>query len=169
MWSSPLAQLSYPSPQPGKPSVRDSNKLSRIVRRASGQDRLYRGQNARVFSPNEINEFSDESSVPCSLLRNVSSSAKVFRVGVAILVIYLATIPCISFSGQRQVTCVAHRILSAFGVDGSELVSEAQIDVVQESGLIRTVVLRRIECLNDILLASLPVLGRERQVFQVDY
>jgi len=54
-------------------------------------------------------------------------------------------------------------------MNGSELVREAQVDVVQESGLVRTVVLRRIECLNDILLADLPVLGPERQIFQVDY
>jgi len=154
-----LAQLSYTSPQPGESGVRDPKKLSRIVRRASGPDRLYRGQNARVFSPHEINELSDESSVPCSLLGNVSSPAKVPRVLVAILVIYLATILCVHLRGQRQVTRVAHRILSAFGMDGSELVREAQVDVVQESGLVRTVVLRRIECLNDILPADRPVLG----------
>jgi len=54
-------------------------------------------------------------------------------------------------------------------MDGSELVREAQVDVVQESGLVRTVMLRRVECLDDILLASFPVLGRKRQISQVDY
>jgi hypothetical protein len=88
--------------------------------------------------------------------------------GVAILVIYLATIRCVHLRGQRHVTRMAHRVLSAFGMDGSELVREAQVDVVQESGLVRTVVLRRIECLNDILLSSLPVLGPKRQIFHVD-
>ena len=70
---------------------------------------------------------------------------------------------------QRQVTRVAHGVLSAFGVYGSELVREAQVNVVQKPRLVRTMVLGRVEGLHDVLFASLPVLGCSRQIFHVDY
>jgi hypothetical protein len=53
-------------------------------------------------------------------------------------------------------------------MDRSELVSEAQVDVVEEPGAVRAKVLVRIERLHDILFASLPVLGGCWQKSQVD-
>jgi hypothetical protein len=49
-----------------------------------------------------------------------------------------------------------------------KLISEAQVDVVEEAGAVRSVVLARIECLDDVLFASLPVLGDRGQAPQVN-
>jgi nucleoid DNA-binding protein len=49
-----------------------------------------------------------------------------------------------------------------------EPVSEAQVDVVEEPGAVRSVVPVRIERLHDVLFASLPVLGGRGQVTQVN-
>ena len=50
----------------------------------------------------------------------------------------------------------------------SELVREAEIDVVPEPRFVCAVMLNRVERLHDVVPASLPVLGRFRQVLQVD-
>jgi hypothetical protein len=49
-----------------------------------------------------------------------------------------------------------------------KLVRQSQVDVVEEPGAARSVVLVRIESLHDVLLASLPVLGGCGLVSQVD-
>jgi hypothetical protein len=54
-------------------------------------------------------------------------------------------------------------------VDGSELVRETQVNVIQKPRLVGTVVLGRVERLYDVLLASVPMLGCRRQVFHVDH
>ena len=80
----------------------------------------------------------------------------------------LIAIRFLPMGGQGQVAGSAQRILHPFRVDRPEFVSEAQVDVVEEPGAVRPVVLVRIERLHDVLFASLPVLGDRGQVSQVD-
>jgi nucleoid DNA-binding protein len=90
------------------------------------------------------------------------------RVRVEELVSGLILICSIPMVGQGQVAGATQWILRPFQIDCSELVPEAQVDVVEEAGAVRAKVLVRIERLHDILLASLTVLGRWGQVAQVN-
>jgi nucleoid DNA-binding protein len=87
---------------------------------------------------------------------------------MAELVPDLIAIRFVEMSGQGQVAGTTQGILLPFRADRPIFVSEAQVDVVLEPSLVRPVVLVRIECLHDVLFASLTVLGCRRQVIQVD-
>jgi hypothetical protein len=80
----------------------------------------------------------------------------------------LIAIYFVEMDGQGQVAGATQWVLYPFQMDRSELVSEAQVDVVEEPGAVRAKVLVRIERLHDILFASLPVLGGCGQKSQVD-
>ncbi len=87
---------------------------------------------------------------------------------MAVLVIHLTPILGIHLNRQRQVPCAAQRIFRADRLHCSELVREAQVDVVQEPTQVRAVVPGRIEGLHNVLFTSLPVLGCGWQVSHVD-
>jgi nucleoid DNA-binding protein len=87
---------------------------------------------------------------------------------VAVLVVHLAQVLYIHQPGQGQVPCPAQRVFRAGRIHASEFVRKAQVDVIQEPTDARAVVPGRIESLNDVLLASLPVPGRGRQIPHVD-
>jgi hypothetical protein len=64
------------------------------------------------------------------------------------------------FSPEGEVSGATQGVLHALGMNGSELIREAEIDVVTEPGFIRPVVPQRVERCHDVLLASVAVLGR---------
>jgi hypothetical protein len=82
---------------------------------------------------------------------------------MAELVSYLIAISFIDVGGQGQVAGATQGIFHPFRVDRPKFVSEAQVDVVKEPSVVRSVVLVRIERLHDVLLASMTVLGRRGQ------
>jgi len=77
----------------------------------------------------------------------------------------IATFP---FGVERHVSVLRQRILHSLRAKSSESIREAQVDVVLKPGLVRAVVLARIERLHDVFLASVPVFGCGGQVLQVD-
>ncbi len=64
--------------------------------------------------------------------------------------------------GQGQVAGAAQRVLHPLRADRPKFVSEAKVDVVEEPGGARPVMLVRVERLHDVLLARLAVLGNRR-------
>ncbi len=87
---------------------------------------------------------------------------------MAVLVVHPTAVFSIPLNRQRHVPSAAQRILRAGRLHGSEFVPKAQVDVVQEPMHVRAMVLSRVEGLHDVFLASFSVLGRGRQVSQVD-
>ncbi len=69
----------------------------------------------------------------------------------------------IGVSTQRDASRSADRLHHSRRVHGSELVCQAQIDVVPESSLIRSVVTLRIERLEEVSLAIVSVFGTGRE------
>lgn len=87
---------------------------------------------------------------------------------MAVLIVHLTPILHVDLSGQRQVPSASQRVCYALRTHSPEFVREAQVDVVQEPTLARTIVPDGIKRLRDVFLATLPVLGRGREVPQVD-
>ncbi|MGA8152714.1 MAG: hypothetical protein WB952_17315 [Terriglobales bacterium] len=87
---------------------------------------------------------------------------------MAELIADLMAIRFLEMGGQGQVAGAADWVLHPFRTDRPEFVSEAKVDVVEEPGTARTIVLVGVKCLHDVLLASLTVLGDRGQVPQVD-
>ena len=105
--------------------------------------------------------------VPLPLL-TLAPPPQVRRMCMTELVAHLPGIALINVSPEGNVPCAADRILHPFRTDRPELVCQTQIDVVEEPGAVRPVMLARVERLYDVLFASLPVLGGRGQVPQVD-
>jgi hypothetical protein len=82
---------------------------------------------------------------------------------MAELVADLIAIRFVEMGAQGQVAGTTQGVFHPFRVDRPKFVSETKVDVVEEPGTIRSVVLVRIERLNDVLLASLTVLRRRGQ------
>lgn len=75
-------------------------------------------------------------------------------------------IPNIAIVGvfaERDVPCTADWVRHLFRTDRPEFVSEADVDVVEEPGTVRAVMLIGVERLHDILIGSVPVFGDRRQ------
>lgn len=68
---------------------------------------------------------------------------------------------------ERKIPGAVQGVLGALGVHGPELIREAEVDIVPESGFVCPVVPQRVKRRHDVLLASLTVLRGSRQRRQV--
>jgi hypothetical protein len=87
---------------------------------------------------------------------------------MAELVPDLIAIRFVEMGAQGQVAGTTQGIFHPFRIDRPKFVPEAEVNVVLKPGLVRPVVLVRIERLHDVFLASLTVLGRRGQEAQVN-
>jgi hypothetical protein len=87
---------------------------------------------------------------------------------VAVAVIDGAGVITFHMCVERYISWIGERIFHTLRVWAPEFIREAQVDVVQEPTQVRAIVLGRVEGLNDVLLASFSILGRGRQVSQVN-
>jgi hypothetical protein len=142
--------------------------LSGVVWIPRFKDHLHRSERARIFALHKIHELANKVPVLALFLLTLTLCPEMRRVCMAELISDLIAIRFVEMSGQGQVAGATQGILLPFRVDRPISVSEAQVDVVLKPCLVRPVVLVRIECLHDVLFASLTVLGDRGQVSQVD-
>ena len=107
--------------------------------RLSQKERLDCWQNIRVFSPDEVQEFGDESSILTPFLGSICSPLQVFRMCVAKLIADRKGIATFSLCVERHVSGLGQRIFHTLGAKSPEFVREAQVDVVLKPGLVRPV------------------------------
>ncbi|MGC2467115.1 MAG: hypothetical protein WA517_18120 [Candidatus Acidiferrum sp.] len=78
---------------------------------------------------------------------------------MTISVVHSAGVFSFGLSVEREVSGATQGILHALGMHSSELIREAEIDVITEPGFVRPVASQRVKRFNDVLLASFAVLG----------
>lgn len=132
------------------------------------EDRPYRWPHIRVVAGYEIREPRYSVTLLPLPFQMLGSSPEVFRVLMEVLVIDGAGVARSRMCVDRDISWIGERIFHPLRVSAPEFIREAQVDVVQEPTQVHAVVPGRIEGLHDIFLASFAVLGRGRQVPNVN-
>ena len=135
--------------------------------RSCRHERLYSGQSLRVLPLHEVQEFLKECPIVTLLLASLLRRSQMSRMFVAEFINGAGFFGC-SLCIEKECSGAAQVILHALGKHGSELIREAEIDVITEPGFVRSVVLHRVERCHDVLLASLAVFGRQREAGKMD-
>jgi nucleoid DNA-binding protein len=101
------------------------------------------------------------------LFGSLQRSAQMRRMFVAEFIDEAEVFVCFH-SVEGEVSGTTQSIFHPLGVHGSELVREAEIDVITEAGFVRAVLPQRVECCHDVLFANVAVFRCLRQAGKVD-